>query len=244
MLPPDEISWMRVSSVRVLAFDTALDACSVAVCESDRVIAHRHEVLSKGHAERLVPMIQSVLADAAIPFENIDLVAVTVGPGTFTGIRIGLSAARGIALTTGVTVVGLTTLAAIAEGARGSGAEEDGLAMAVLHDAHRSEIFCQVFPPGVEVPPAPPELVTPTDAVSMIPVGPAMVVGSGVKQIERQILKQRPDVRFSNAPINPDAVHVATIGARLAKSGVTGAAPPEPLYLRAPDARLPSNQPG
>ena len=92
--------------MRILAFDTALEACSVAICETDRVIAHRHEILSKGHAERLVPMIELALADAEMQFQDLDLIAVTVGPGTFTGIRIGLSAARGIALTTGLRIAG------------------------------------------------------------------------------------------------------------------------------------------
>jgi tRNA threonylcarbamoyladenosine biosynthesis protein TsaB len=226
--------------VRILAFDTALDACSVAVCETDRVIAHRHEVLSKGHAERLLPMIELALADAGTQFQDIELVAVTVGPGTFTGIRIGLSAARGIALTTGVKVAGVTTLAAIAEGARESSAAAEETAIAVLHDARRGELFCQIFSSDVDSPP--PELIALTDAVSMIPAGPAMVVGSGVRQVEEQILKYRPDVRFSSAPINPDAIFVAGIGARQAKMGIVGIDPPEPLYLRAPDARLPGKR--
>lgn len=228
--------------MRILAFDTALDACSVAVCEADRVIAHRHEVLSKGHAERLLPMIELALADAGTQFQDIELVAVTVGPGTFTGIRIGLSAARGIALTTGVSVAGVTTLAAIAEGARESTAEAEETAIAVLHDAHRGELFCQIFSSDVESPPPPPELIALTDAVSMVPAGPAMVIGSGVRQVEEQILKYRPDVRFSSAPINPDAISVAGIGARQATMGIVGIAPPEPLYLRAPDARLPGKR--
>lgn len=228
--------------MKVLAFDTALDACSVAVCETDRVIAHRHEVLSKGHAERLVPMIELALADAAMRFQDIDLVAVTVGPGTFTGIRIGLSAARGIALTTGVRIAGVTTLAAIAEGARRPAPAEEGSAIAVLHDAHRAELFCQIFSADAGSPPPPPELIALTDAVSMIPVGPAMVVGSGVRQVADQILKHRPDVLFSDAPINPDAIFVAGIGTRQARLGIVGITPPEPLYLRAPDARLPGKR--
>ena len=76
----------------------------------------------------------------------------------------------------------------------------------------------------------------------MIPVGPAMVVGSGVRQVANQILRHRPDVLFSDAPINPDAIFVAGIGARQARLGNVGIAPPEPLYLRAPDARLPAKR--
>ena len=218
--------------MKILAFDTALDACSVAVCETDRVIAHRHEALSRGHAERLVPMIELTLADAALQYQDIDLVAVTVGPGTFTGIRIGLSAARGIALTTGVKIAGVTTLAAIAEGARRPAAEQEGLAIAVLHDARRAELFCQIFSSQPESPPSPPELIALTDAVSIIPAGPAMVVGSGVRQVEEQILMHRPDVQFSTAPFNPDAISVARMGARQARLGAIGIAPPDPLYLR------------
>ena len=230
--------------MRILAFDTALEACSVAICETDRVIAHRHEILSKGHAERLVPMIELALADAEMQFQDLDLIAVTVGPGTFTGIRIGLSAARGIALTTGLRIAGVTTLAAIAEGARRPAAEEEDLAIAVLHDAHRAELFCQIFSSQVEMPPPPPARIALTDAVSMIPAGPAMVVGSGVRLVEDQILKHRPDVQFSSAPFNPDAIFVAGIGARQARLGIADMAPPEPLYLRSPDARLPGKRSG
>lgn len=242
MLPPAGLLQFRNLDMKILAFDTALDACSAAVCENGRVIAQQYQVLSKGHAEALVPMIQSVLAKAAMQFGDVDLLAVTVGPGTFTGIRVGLSAARGIALTTGLRIAGVTTLAAIAEGARSSGAVVEGRAIVVFHDAHRGELFCQVFPSDANISSPAPELIAVADAVSVIPIGPAVITGSGAPQVREQILNQRSDVQFPEVPQDPGAVHVARVGARLMKLGDIGPLPPKPLYLRAPDARLPGTQ--
>ena len=225
--------------MKILAFDTALDACSVAVCDGRNVLARRHEHLSKGHAEALVPMIQSVLSAASAWFDELDLIAVTVGPGTFAGIRVGLSAARGIALTTGVRVAGITTMAAIAEGVRQWREMDEGRAIVVLHDAGKAELYHQVFPRDGETTVLAPAVIAPTDVPSVLPSGPVTVVGSGTELVRDQIKERHPDVRFSDAPFVPDAVHVARAGLKLAESDGIGNVPPQPLYLRAPDARLP-----
>ncbi len=224
--------------MRILAFDTALDACSVAVCSGRNVLARRHELLSKSHAEALIPAIRSVLSAASTRFDDLELVAVTVGPGTFTGIRVGLSAARGIALTTGIPVAGVTTLAAIAEGARRPGTDE-GRAMVVLHDARRAELFHQVFPCGGGAAAPEPAVIARTDAPSVLPSGPVTVIGSGAELVRDRIAERRPDVRFPDAPSVPDAVHVARVGLALAEAGGIGNGLPRPLYLRPPDVRTP-----
>ena len=225
--------------MRTLAFDTTLAACSVAVCDGEDALAHERERLSKGHAEILVPMIRSALSAASTRFDDLDLIAVTVGPGTFAGIRVGLAAARGIALTTGARVAGMTTLAAVAEGARRRRETDEERTIAVLQDARRAELFHQAFPPddGAAVPG--PTVIALADAPSVLPPGPVTVVGSGVELVRDRIAGRRPDVRFSDAPSIPDAVHVARAGLKLAKSGGIGNDAPEPLYLRAPDARAP-----
>ena len=102
--------------MRVLAIDTALEACSVAVLDTERpgVVTHETRPMQRGHAESLIPMIARVLASARLGFPELDRIAVTTGPGSFTGLRVGISAARGIALAAAKPAVGLSTLAAYA----------------------------------------------------------------------------------------------------------------------------------
>jgi tRNA threonylcarbamoyladenosine biosynthesis protein TsaB len=102
-------------SVRILAIDTALDACAacVATDASDDLLAQESMVLARGHAEALLPLVERVISRIEGGFESLDRVAVTVGPGSYTGLRVGLSAARAIGLATGVPVVGVTTLSAL-----------------------------------------------------------------------------------------------------------------------------------
>lgn len=94
--------------------DTATACCSVAACEGASPAASLSERLGTGHAERLVPMLTEVMAQAGWSFDEVDLVAVTLGPGTFTGIRAGVAAARALALATGKPALGVSTLEAMA----------------------------------------------------------------------------------------------------------------------------------
>jgi tRNA threonylcarbamoyladenosine biosynthesis protein TsaB len=102
--------------MRILAIDCALDACAAAVLDSDpgTIIASQSRVMLRGHAEALMPLIARVMDEAAVEFSELDRIAVTVGPGSFTGLRVGISAARGIALAAGKPAIGLTTLAGLA----------------------------------------------------------------------------------------------------------------------------------
>ena len=100
----------------ILAIDTALDACAAAVLDTDagKLIAQESQAMKRGHAEALMPLIARVMKASGIAFAALDRIAVTTGPGSFTGLRVGLSAARGIALAAAKPVVGLTTLTAYA----------------------------------------------------------------------------------------------------------------------------------
>src|SRR5438105_15944770 len=100
----------------ILAIDTALDACAAGVLDTDvgRLIARESQPMKRGHAEALMPLIARVINQSGVSFATLDRIAVTTGPGSFTGLRVGLSAARGIALAAGKPVVGLTTLTACA----------------------------------------------------------------------------------------------------------------------------------
>ena len=100
----------------ILAIDTALDACAAAVLDTSAggVIAQESQAMKRGHAEALMPLIARVMKASGVGFAALDRIAATTGPGSFTGLRVGLSAARGIALAAGKPVVGVTTLTAFA----------------------------------------------------------------------------------------------------------------------------------
>src|SRR5690349_19405925 len=133
--------------MRVLAIDTALEACSVAVLDTERADLRAHESLpmQRGHAEALMPLVARVLDRAQLDFSAIDRVAVTTGPGSFTGLRVGIAAARGIALAAGKPAVGLTTLASYAAPLI---AENDAVPVVVAIDARHGHVYLQVFGAG------------------------------------------------------------------------------------------------
>src|ERR1700730_16891058 len=133
--------------LRVLAIDTALEACSAAVLDTEGTggIISRSLLLLRGNAEALMPLIAAMMSAANIEFAEIDRIAVTVGPGSFTGLRVGVAAARGIALATGKPAVGLTTLAALA--APFFEADERTALLAVI-DARHDQVYMQLFGAG------------------------------------------------------------------------------------------------
>ena len=133
--------------MRVLAIDTALEACSVAVLDTERAEVRVHESLpmQRGHAEALMPLIARVMDRAQLDFAALDRIAVTTGPGSFTGLRVGIAAARGIALAAGKPAVGLSTLAAFAAPFI---AADDTLPVVVAIDARHDHVYLQVFGPG------------------------------------------------------------------------------------------------
>ena len=111
-----QLAIMVSLSMLILAIDTALDACAAGVLDTDAaaLIAQESQAMKRGHAEALMPLIGRVIKEAGIAFAALDRIAVTTGPGSFTGLRVGLSAARGIALAANKPVVGLSTLTAYA----------------------------------------------------------------------------------------------------------------------------------
>ena len=102
--------------MRVLAIDTALEACSAAVLDTEQgaIVASETRSMVRGHAEALMPLVADVMRKAQLDFAELDRIAVTVGPGSFTGLRVGIAAARGIGVAAMKPVVGLTTLASLA----------------------------------------------------------------------------------------------------------------------------------
>jgi len=222
--------------MNILAFDTCFDACSVCVARwSDGVVvdlASAVEHFQTGHAERLVPMIDEVMGRAGATFADLDRLAVTVGPGTFTGTRIGVAAARGLALATGAEVVGASSLAVMAQvAARDLGARSDE-DMAVAVDARRGEVYVQLFGANERIASAP-MLLPVEDAARLGGGGPLLVVGSGAAGVAAAAERIGRPVMARLAGLLPSAVALARMAADLAPAE----GPLQPLYLRPPDAK-------
>src|SRR3954462_1163864 len=161
--------------MRVLAIDTALEACSAAVLDSGNGgVASESLPRVRGHAEALMPLIGRVMKQAALEFSELDRIAVTTGPGSFTGLRVGIAASRGIALATGKPAIGLSTLAGLAAPLI---ADDDSTNVVAAIDARHDHVYLQVFGSGGRT------LVSPRiaplrEAMRAAMTGPARIVGS------------------------------------------------------------------
>lgn len=227
--------------MKILAFDTTMDVCSAALLRDDVVLAHRAEELRRGHAEALMPMIEGVLSSAAQAYTDLDLIAVTVGPGSFTGQRVGVAAARGLGLALSLPVQGVTTLEVMAFQARHDNRSAGNEAVVGVLDAGRGQLYLQVFQ-APEVWPetrSTPLVTKPADAPSHIPGGPLLLAGSGSELALAELTAARVDVQATACDLSPDAVFAAQLAARHVVAKGLPTAPPSPLYLRAPDAKLP-----
>jgi len=216
----------------LLAFDTSMAACSVALRHPDEgIVAHRYAAMDRGHAEALFPMIREAMTEAGAQFRDLRAIAVTTGPGSFTGVRMGVAAARGLALAADKPIIAATSLEVIAEGAGTRLTHEQlHLPLLVAIDARRGQLYCQQFAGGRTVSDA--QALTPEDCADTLPHEPCIAVGSGA-QILAQAAGTDRQVRALEPDILPDAAHLAAICADREPE----TAPVTPLYLRAPDAK-------
>lgn len=217
--------------MHVLAIDTALEACAAAVLDTERgaIIAHESLEMVRGHAEALMPLIARVLDRAALRFATLDRIAVTTGPGSFTGLRVGISAARGIALAAGKPAVGLSTLAAYAAPLI---AADDTLPVVSVVDARHDHVYLQVFGPGGRTVVAP-RLASLREALRVAASGAPRLVGTGAQMLAPiWPAAERPPTLVETRRA-PNIDWVAWLGAAAGESR----SPPKPLYLRAPDAQ-------
>lgn len=217
--------------MRVLAIDTALAVCAAAVLDTERAALSASESLPmfRGHAEALMPLIARVMDHADIEFVELDRIAVTTGPGSFTGLRVGISAARGIALAATKPAVGLSTLATYAAPYI---AQDDSIPVVVVIDARHDQVYLQVFGAGGRT------LVSPRiapirEAVRAAALGPVRIVGSAADMIVAAWPSGQPAPSVVDSRPAPDIAWVARLGA----AAEEGRAAPKPLYLRAPDAQ-------
>ena len=224
--------------MKILAIDTATAACSAALMGDGAIIAARHEEMLRGHAEALLPMVEAVMAEADVAYGALDLIATTIGPGAFTGLRVGLAAARGLALAGGLPIIGVTTLEALAH-AVPAGERGERSVVAVIN-ARREEVYYQPF--DALLSPLGPPRVGAAQAIDL-PKGPLLLLGGGAAILAAPGNGngdgKRSDIEIIPGLL-PDAAVVAAIAAARFDPAAPTSSPPEPLYLRGSGARAPT----
>jgi tRNA threonylcarbamoyladenosine biosynthesis protein TsaB len=212
--------------VRLLAVDTCFGACSAAVLAGSQVLAGRREVMPRGHAEALAPMVEEVMRAAGLSFADLDKLAVTTGPGSFTGQRVGLAFMRGMRVALVKPLVGITSLSAMAQQAR---AETDCAIGAAVHDAKRDEVYLEMVGHAV-----PAQIMTVAEAARLLsPFSSLALAGTAAP-----LLAQHCPNAIITTITAPDAAWVGLLALPVEAVGA-----PRPLYLRPPDAKLPAAKP-
>ena len=223
--PPD-----GSDGLRILAIDTALEACAacVATDDSDDLLAEESMPLVRGHAEALLPLIERIMARVEGGFEGLDRIAVTVGPGSYTGLRVGLSAARAIGLAANIPVVGVTTLSALL--APQLALTGEATIVAAI-DARHGAVYLQAMSvaEGVVIPP---RHVALEEAVALLGRRPAILTGSGAPALAAVAGAAGVPVEVAETGA-PQIAWVASLGL----VADPDQALPRPLYLRGPDAQ-------
>ena len=211
--------------MKILSIDTAMAACSVAVVDTARgqPLAAAFSGMERGHAEALAPMAAAVMREAALDFSVLERIIVTTGPGTFTGLRIGLAFARGLGLARGVPVVGVDSLTAIA--ANCSAGE---FPLLVAADAGNGQAYVAAFGESGEAM-TPPRIMPLAKAAAEFPRN-ASIIGTAADAVRDAA--GRSDLQRSPAGDLPVAANFARLGAAAGPQGS-----PMPLYLRPPDAK-------
>lgn len=220
--------------MNILAFDTSLGACSAAVATGSagaRRITGRFELRERQHAETIMGMIGAVLEEAALDWASLDAIAVTRGPGSFTGVRVGVAAARGFALALGKPLIAATSLEVMArQAAAEMGQTQSGFAVAV--DARRGEVYFARCDAG-GAPLGEPEALTPQQAaLQMQEAGISVVAGNGAA-----LVSEAAAVGASPEALLPGLQPDARVLAEMAFALPALATPLRPLYLRPPDAK-------
>jgi tRNA threonylcarbamoyladenosine biosynthesis protein TsaB len=227
---------------KILGLDSATSACSAAIVIDGQLVSRRFEPMTRGQSEVLVPMIEQVLEQAGLEVNALNLIAVTVGPGAFTGLRIAIATALGLSLASGVRAAGVTTTQAIAYGARAENPEPSQIITAL--DSKRDDIYLQAFS-------ADGSDLGEVEAVASGAVngwlsarnlaGPITLIGDAAERV-LEILD--PDhashIVRGQASAVPDAAHVAALAAERIFSGAP-LQETRPFYLRPPDATIPKN---
>lgn len=222
--------------MNILAIDTCFDCCSAAAGRGVRSltpsIAFYSEPMAVGHAERLMPMIEAAMADAKLAFATLDRIAVTNGPGTFTGARIAVAAARALALATGASIVAYSSLNLMAMSPRIPAGR--GKRLAIATDARRAEVYVQVFDRHTLAPSGDPLVLDIAAAASHLAGDRIALAGSGSAALATALRSAGTDAEAILPDLLPDATDMLFAAGEARTTGNLA-----PIYLRAPDAKPP-----
>lgn len=226
--------------MNILSLDTCFDACSVAAGRGLRSltpgISFAFEGMQRGHSERLMPMIEMAAAEAGLELKSLDRIAATYGPGTFTGTRICVSAARALALATGAQFVAVSSLKLMAMSPRIPAAPTRRVAIAT--DARRGEIYLEVFDRHTLQSLVAPQCIALADAVPLLGREPIVVAGSGAEALAAAANREGVDARAILPDLLPDALDLLFPACEMPVTDDL-----RPLYLRPPDAKPPPPSP-
>ena len=222
--------------MNILALDTSMDACGAAVLlthGAPRRIVLREERMARGHAEAtLIPMVAEAMKEAEVDFAELDLVAATLGPGSFTGVRIAVAAARGFALATGAKLWGTDSLTVMARGALTSGAVVSGKPFAVVVDARGESLYFGLYDgDGAKL--EGPLLIGAEAAALVLPDDLAILVGNGAEHLALAASRRGRRVEVALSDLQPSAAALAELALESNETLLTL----RPLYLRPPDAK-------
>jgi len=218
--------------VRVLAFDSSSSTASAVFATADSVLAARRAEV-KRHGTALQPLLEEVLREAGASLDDVELIAVGLGPGSFTGTRIGVAVAKGLAFGRGLPLVGVGSLEVLAAGFPGEGLR------APLVDAGRGRVYGGVFATdggGVALRGALFDQTPEAALTQLAEQGPVTVLGSGVARYEALAAH---DARTAGDE-TPDAAVLARLAIHRAAAGRLAEPTLEPIYVRASDAKLPA----
>lgn len=218
--------------MRILAMDTSCGAASACVLDggASDALARHSEPMARGHAEALAPLLERLMFGVEGGFASLDRIAATVGPGSFTGIRVGLATARAMGLALNVPVVGVSTLVAFAGPLL---LEPTPGVIAAAIDARHGRVYFQLFEATGGRPLIPARIEGAREAVRAIGAGPVRMTGSGAAILALEAARIGLNAEIAGGGDFPDILGVARIGLAMDPRDC----PPRPLYLKPPDAQ-------
>ena len=223
----------------VLAIDSAGSACSVAVGLGEMVVAEERIDTMHGQAEAMLPLVDKTMREAGQVPAALDLVVATVGPGSFTGIRVGLAAARGIALATGARLLGVTSFDAVAAGAALRDCSDTRFFLLIALESRREDFYVQFFDPhgnSLREPAAIMPFMLGEAVAATVGARPLLIAGDAAHLASAALAQRRDTSALADSA--PGAVGTLRAGLRQLRLGKAADAP-RPLYLRPPDVTLP-----
>lgn len=220
----------------ILAMDTSADVCAVAMVRDGKYLDVQKRDMTRGHAEALVPMVQSVAESSGVSLSDIDLVGVARGPGSFTGLRTGIAAARGFALAADVPAIGISSLHAVARGAARFAIPDSNI-VCVL-DTRREDYFVQVFD-AHGVPTGEPAVQGADDIAEFLRDENTVLAGNAVPRLLSALPDKFGAMRRTDGDGCPDPADIAALAKTLLDKEGLASDTLSPLYLRAPEAKLP-----